>query len=122
MMKILRRDIKEVSFSIANQEWVIRVVDSHDARMIVDGDVCRGCTWVGQNEICMSNELTDRTFKRVLLHELVHAYLSATQMDIPDTFNEEQLCEFFAIYSAEILDLANTIEQRFFSNEDSSSI
>ena len=121
-MKSLNRNAKEVSFNIVDQKWIIRVVDSHDPHMVVDGAVCRGCTWVGQSEIYMSNELTERTFKRVLLHELVHACLFATQMSVPDAFNEEQLCDFLAIYSEKILDLANKIEQRFFSNEDNSSI
>lgn len=121
-MKTLNRNVKEVSFNIVDQEWAIRVVDSHDPHMVADGTVCRGCTWVGQSAIYMSNELTDRTFKRVLLHELVHAYLFATQMSIPDTFNEEQLCDFFAIYSEKILELANTLEQGFFSDEEHSGI
>lgn len=121
-MKSLNRNVKEVLFDIVDQEWTIRVVDSHDPHMIADGSVCRGCTWVGQSVIYMSNELTDRTFKRVLLHEMVHAYLFATQMSVPYTFNEEQLCDFFAIYSEEILDFANMIEQEFFIDEDNSSI
>lgn len=121
-MKMLNRNVKEISFHIVDQEWVIQIVDSHDAHMVADGAVCRGCTWVGQSSIYMSNELTDRTFKRVLLHELVHAYLFATQMDVPDSFNEEQLCDFFAIYGEEIMDLANKIEQGFFTDEDNSSI
>lgn len=121
-MKSLNRNVKEVSFDIVGQKWIIQVVDSHDPHMVADGAVCRGCTWVGQSAIYMSNELTDRTFKRVLLHELVHAYLFATQMSVPDAFNEEQLCDFFAIYSEKILDLSNKIEQGFFIDEDNSSI
>lgn len=121
-MRTFNRKVKEVLFNIVDQEWTIRVVDSHDPHMFADGTVCRGCTWVGQSAIYMSNELTDRTFKRVLLHELVHAHLFATQMSVPDTFNEEQLCDFFAIYSEEILDLANKIEQELFIDEDSSSV
>ena len=121
-MRILNRNVKEVLFDIVDQEWTIRVVDSHDPHMVAGGSVCRGCTQVGQSAIYMSNELTDRTFKRVLLHELVHAYLFATQMSVPDAFNEEQLCDFFAIYSEKILDLANKIEQGFFIYEDNSSI
>ena len=121
-MKSLNRNVKEVSFNIVDQKWIIRVVNPHDPHMVADGAVCRGCTWVDQSAIYMSNELTERTFKHVLLHELAHAYLFATQMSVPDAFNEEQLCEFFAIYSEEILDLANKIEQEFFIDEDNSSI
>ena len=73
--------------------------------------MCRGCTWSGKQIIYLSNELNGSTALRVITHELVHATLAATQMSIPEVFNEEQLADFFALYGAQIIGAANELER-----------
>ena len=74
-------------------------------------DVCRGRTWIGEQIIYLSNELNESTALRVITHELVHAALAATQMSIPEAFNEEQVADLFALYGAQITGVAKELER-----------
>lgn len=104
MMKNKERDL-----FLAGERWTISIVDSHDSNLVCEGDVSRGCTWPGKHAIYLSNELDERTFRRVLTHELTHAFLFATQIEEFETFNEEQVCELVAIWGPEIIKTTNML-------------
>ena len=42
-----------------------------------------------------------------LCHELSHAFLNETQIEIKETFSEENLCEFIGMYSKKICEIAD---------------
>lgn len=113
---------RRLPIDILGQHWLVAVVDSHDASLVVGNDVCRGATWVGKQAIYLSNELSFDLMKRVLTHELTHAWLYATQMSVPETFDEEQVCELFAIYCESIHNMCNQLMEVMFKDEQSISI
>ena len=108
---------RRLPIDILGQHWLVAVVDSHDASLVVGNDVCRGATWVGKQIIYLSNELSVELMRRVLTHELTHARLHATQRSVPETFDEEQVCELFAIYCESIHDMCNQLMEVLFQDE-----
>lgn len=102
---------KSRQLSLNKQKWMVKIVDSHHEGLVADTSVCRGCTWCGKQTIYLSNELDESNALRVITHELVHATLAATQMSIPEEFNEEQVADFFALYGAQIIGAANELER-----------
>lgn len=96
--------------NLNKQKWMVKIVNSHHEGLVVGTEVCRGCTWSGKQIIYLSNELDESTALRVIIHELVHATLAATQMSIPEALNEEQVADFFALYGAQIIGVANELE------------
>lgn len=109
------------NLNLNKQKWSVRIVDSHHAGLVCEGGVCRGCTWSGKQIIYLSNELDASNVLRVITHELVHATLAATQMSIPEEFNEEQVADFFSIYGSQIAEAAKELE-RWALNENNSSV
>lgn len=105
----MKNKIRQLNLN--GQKWMVKIVDSHHEGLVVGTEVCRGCTWSGKQIIYLSNELNESTALRVITHELVHATLVATQMSIPEAFNEEQVADFFALYGAQIIGAANELER-----------
>jgi hypothetical protein len=89
--------------------WEVNVVPTTDPGLHVDGEMCRGATWYGKQQIYLAEELTANTAMRVIIHELTHAYLYSTQMRLPDTFTEEEVCEFVACWGTDIISMANEV-------------
>lgn len=69
--------------NLNKQKWTVQIVNSHHEGLVVGTEVCRGYTWSGKQIIYLSNELNEATALRVIVHELVHATLAATQMSVP---------------------------------------
>lgn len=113
---------KETLLYLNNQMWKVFIVDSHHPGLVLGSDVCRGSTWSGKQTIYFSNELTKVNALRVIIHELTHATLSATQMSIPEEFTEEQLADFFALYGEQIVEAAKKLERWAFSHEQDSCV
>lgn len=89
---------------IAGQLWTIETVNSHDASLMANGESCFGTAWPAKMKIFISNELSGDRLKRTIKHELTHAYINATQCSRNETFSEEELCDFIAIYGEAICD------------------
>lgn len=102
---------KNTTLVIGQSTWKVSIENSHSSELCVDGNVSRGCTWCGKHEIYLSNELTPITFRRVCIHELVHAILFSTQACLLETYTEEQLCDFMALYGDEVIYLADQLEE-----------
>lgn len=113
---------KSINIRINDQKWKVKITESHDPSLICDGTVCRGCTWCSNQTIYISNELTKATFLKVITHELVHASLTSTQMSIPESFTEEQMADFFALYGQRILKLAKELKEWALNDEVDSCV
>ena len=98
-------------YFIANQKWCIFLADSHDPELMVDGTHCLGTTWPARLEIYVSNELCGDRLKRTIRHELAHAFIASTQMVRPESYTEEDLCEFMAIYAEGLARCADEIDK-----------
>lgn len=90
-------------------DWEVLVVDSHDPKLIVDGTSRRGACWCGHQKIALSNELTRTTALMTIGHELTHAFVWSTQSFVPESLNEEDLCNFVALWAAPISELSKRV-------------
>lgn len=86
--------------------WVIEEVSGLDSTLLVDGKRCRGATHFYNRKIYIDKNLEATDKKQVLLHELAHAILYDTQLELKDEYSEENLCEFIALYGETILQTA----------------
>ena len=100
------------TLTIAGQHWQVLTADAHDPELIADGHSCTGTTWCGHFKIFLSNELSGSRLLRTIKHELTHVFIYSTQCEIPETFNEEQICELVAIYGEEIVKISGDIFAR----------
>lgn len=98
-----------MTFNIRNQHWYIEVVPAHDPGLWVDGTPRTGATWPVTCKIYVSDELNEDQGYRVILHELTHAFIAATQVHSPDSWTEEAVCEMVSIYGDEIIARANVL-------------
>lgn len=108
-----------IETDLNGQKWRVCVVDVHDPSLLLDGELRRGCTWLNLQKIYLSNELDERTAPRVIAHELTHATLYATQIkdlgnSTVENFTEEDVCEFVALYGAQIADIAQDLMKKLF--------
>ena len=86
--------------------WTIEEVDTRSQELVINGNSCFGvCQYVNQR-ILIDNSIKDDKKYQTLKHELAHAFLYCYTLDKKDTFNEEELCEFVAMYSDAINDFA----------------
>ena len=97
------------NLTIVDQEWKIYTADAHDPELIADGRACTGTTWCGHFKIFLSNELRGSRLLRTIRHEITHAFIYSSQCEVPETFNEEQICEFVAIYGDKIIEISDEI-------------
>lgn len=88
-------------------EWLIDEVDGTDSRLTVNSACCFGTTHFRENAIYLHQALKDDAKKRVLIHELSHAFISEFLIGETSQFNDEQLCDFVANYSQAINDMAD---------------
>ena len=95
-----------MKININNHSWNVYKAAATNPVLMVDGLSCRGTTWCDQQEIYIAKEINKESAMRVIKHELVHAYLYSTQMNVPKKFTEEDLCEFVACWGEEIMDKA----------------
>lgn len=94
--------------------WEVNIASTTDPELMVDGEMCRGTTWYGKQQIFLAAELNANTALRVIIHELTHAYLYSTQMRIPESFNEEEVCDFMACWAQDILVTADVVFQELY--------
>lgn len=98
-----------MNIKIAEQIWEVFTADAHDPELIADGRACLGTTWCGHFKIYLSKELFGSRLLRTIRHELTHAFIFSTQCEVPEAFNEEQICEFVAIYGKEIIEMSDKL-------------
>lgn len=103
-----------MTISIYDSKWTVEVVDAHAPELFVNDVYCRGATWCSQQRICISKELSERIVYRVLVHELTHAWIWTTQAIMPETYTEEQICDFVAMYARDIVKMAESIIKELF--------
>lgn len=105
---------KQIAIAVCNEVWSVSRVPTNSPKLYVDGHFCRGTTWIGHREIAIAEEVSEEAALRVIRHELAHAYLASTQIRQIDEFNEEDLCEFVAIYSEALIMQARQVVQRLY--------
>ena len=89
--------------------WDVDIVSSENKALTLDGRKCRGATWCGQQRIVLSAMLNQHTARRVITHEVTHAFVWATQVHVQKTYTEEEMCDFIACYGTQINRCADEI-------------
>lgn len=95
--------------SINNKTWNIFEVPGASTNLYIDGKHCRGVTRYLEREICVSSELSPCDKRQTLIHELAHAFLYDTQIEIKDEYTEENLCDFMAMYADDIIAAVDSV-------------
>ena len=101
---------------IAGQQLQVNKVEAHHPGLMVDGTARQGACWCGKAEIYISNEITGDQVSRANMHELAHAYIYSTQAIQPESWNEEDVCEMFAIYAWEMCVQCQVVCQALFAD------
>jgi hypothetical protein len=95
--------------TITDQKWDVFFTDAHDPELVVDGTYRMGTTWPARYEIYISNEIKGDRLKRILSHELVHALIESSQIVKSESYTEEDLCEFMAIYAKPLAEFVDSL-------------
>ena len=97
-----------MTFSVNNQSWEIKEVAADCGKLVVDGSFRQGTTHFDTQTMYILNTLTESRKREVILHELAHCFLYATQIHCEkDSFSEEEVCEFVALYSVQMVNIMN---------------
>ena len=92
---------------INNTEWKIFFVETNNSMLLCNGQrVCGSCHFFHQ-EIYIDKSLSNEKTYKTICHELTHAFLYETQIKEHETFDEEMICEFMAIYGKLIVDITD---------------
>lgn len=103
-----------MKITVNNQTWKIKEVPYESGKLVVNGTFRQGTTHFHTQTIYLSNDLLEDRKREVLLHELTHCFLYATQAYVDkENFTEEEVCEFVALYGAKVTD----IMRKYFEEE-----
>lgn len=94
-------------FEINGIRWCISEVESNSSLLISeDGKRCKGTTHYLTHFIYLDKDLPLTDKSSTLMHELTHAALYSTQIELKENYTEENLCEFVAMYGSMIYNIA----------------
>lgn len=91
--------------NINGLNWKI-VFTENDNDLIVNSSVRLGVTDRNRLTIYLYDGLKGKLLRKVLIHELTHAWLFSYDYDL-DVETEEMLCEFLDTYAENIIDEAD---------------
>ena len=103
------------TFIANNQVWEIKEVPEDCGKLVVGGEFRQGSTHFDTQTLYVLDRLKLERKKEVLLHELGHCYLYATQCYYQkDSFTEEEVCEIIALYAEQMVKVMN----EYFENKE----
>lgn len=89
-------------------EWeIVYTVNKQDLN--VDGKECKGCVHYSERRIYVHKNLSLEDKFKVLRHELTHAVLYETQIELKEYYTEEDMCELMSKYGAFIVEKTNEL-------------
>lgn len=100
-----------MEIKINNLIWEIKIVPASNPELVTDSYARGGTTWIMQQKIYLSSDLTKNTARLVIAHELTHAFLYSTQMQAEEemTYTEEEMCEFVSKWGEQIFELTDEV-------------
>lgn len=99
---------------INNLEWEIKEANSDSEELKLNEENVIGFCQPYTNTIYIDKTLKEYHKKRVLAHELTHAYIYSHLLTRPEKYSEEELCDFVALYGKQIW---NQVDEYFFKQE-----
>lgn len=126
-MKTTKKTYKEMSVDIGNLTWKVYLCDKRNrnlydkdkitakAQTNVNPDECAyGITHFEVSEIYIRKDVNPQLIKRIIIHELTHAFLfSYGVMGNDSEIEEERLCSFNEQHLEEIFHMTNNICEEF---------
>lgn len=91
---------------INSLKWTIKEVDTRSQELNANGNQCYGTCKYHTQEIFLDNSLKNDKKCQTLKHELAHAFISCYMLEQKQNYSEEDLCEFVALYSDKIVEIA----------------
>lgn len=104
----------QFTFSANNQVWEIKEVPSESGKLVVGGQFRQGAIHYDTQTLYLLDSLKPDRKKEVLLHELGHCFLYATQCYYEkNNFTEEEVCEIIALYAVQMV----SVMKKYFDTE-----
>lgn len=97
-------------------QWSIIEALPTDTRLLINDKLCFGICEYAPKNIIIDKTLKKDVKKQTLRHELTHAFINGFFIDKKETYSEEELAEFVALYSAKICEITD----KYISNNDES--
>lgn len=95
--------------NINGETWRIFLVSpNHPALQRTNGQFAPGSCDDVMKAIFINQNVSDNFFKKILCHELVHAYLYSNNIGI-NNYYEEILADLIATYGEDIVNITNEI-------------
>lgn len=106
------------TFKIKNRYWTIETASDQSEKLLLDGSPCLAQVFLRTRSIYVNDLLLDDPTELyfTIAHELTHATLHAYVIDKKQFRDEEYICEFTAIYGAEIVELAKKLTELLLKN------
>lgn len=99
-------------FTINDKNWDIVCLDEHSPELQrSDGSYTLGCTDKNTNTIYIVDNIFGARLKKVLIHEVCHAFIMSYDIYI-DIYSEEYLCDFLATYARDILKISKDVYKK----------
>lgn len=98
-------------FKLILYDWGICVTDDLE-KLLVNGTVCSGAVHYKDREIYLNSNLDKVDICKAIKHELTHAVLYETQINLQHSYNEEDLCELMAKWGEFIVKLSGDIVKK----------
>ena len=102
------REGEKMKITVNGLEALITREPTRSPRLLgAKGEQCYGTQSTTHATICIDESLDYPLMRKVVRHEIAHFFLYAHLLEVKDTYSEEELCEFVALYSSEINRIAN---------------
>ena len=95
-----------MNVKINDLNWQILKVSSDDVNLLDGKNKCYGICYYTEQIIYIDKSLEINKLYRTLKHELTHAFIYCYLLKMNCKFDEEELCEFVAIYAEKIINIA----------------
>lgn len=95
-----------MNVNINGLDWKIVFTNNFDELTRMDGTVTLGITDLGKQTIFLFNLLKGRMLRKVLIHELTHAFMFSYNFYL-SVEEEEFICSFLDTYGDEIISNAD---------------
>jgi hypothetical protein len=106
---------KSIDVNINDLCWTVQLAESGSEDLKdEDGNQAWGITFTDNLHIYIQNKnLAPAITKRIILHELCHAFIWSYG-HVKDSYNEEELCYFFQSFGKQLLEMSEMIYKELF--------
>lgn len=97
-----------IVFKINDFKWEV-IPTTDESLLLVNNKVGKGSIVYKTRTIYIDSRITVDSARRVLGHELTHAFMYDTQITCIPPYEEEDICEFVALYNQKIYKIVKKV-------------